>query len=575
MRDTFYFAVPALTAVMLASCVEQAYQDGVGLAPKEPSSSSTGEPPGIPTTSSAGDPGVHTATGPEVAESSTSAGPTSASDSTGVGGNAAPKIEGFSASPKHLDEAGPIKLELVASDDVEVVKVHLELDGEKLAELTLADFPYTHDVLSAKDNGDKRAFKVTVEDGEGLTAEGTDEVGIQLPQSGVEKCIFEDPEAGTVTSMIAAVTFTSTAIVAVGARDTGGGLRLTVWMLEPKGCKLMPGWPKSMANWGGDKELMKLVSIGSAVDVDEDGNIVVAGNLLVDGKPQSYVALLTKDGSRLWEKAGLVGDEVAGVAAARAESKNRVFVVGSRRTSDAPVRTDGAVWVYQATGDKVWVPPPVTLKAPFTPDEFDKDVSNVLNEWVRAVVVKPGTGTALAVGEREFKPDINKLPTRAFALLIHPLGVAVGTPWTSKAETGFMHNAARSATVCGDSFLAGGWTRDEPADAKPQPIMFWLGPDGSATQHRADLQLAATQTHGIACDRVGKIVSAGIRSTSSPDAQVFAVTGLFDAPIWYDSGDASDDGAGSMACDAWGYCGWGGYRTADKKPYAVLRVHHP
>ena len=137
MRDTFYFAVPVLTAVMLASCVEQAYQDGVGLAPKDTSSSSTGEPPGIPTTSSAGDPGVHTATGPEVAESSTSTGPTSASDSTGVGGNAAPKIEGFSASPKHLDEAGPIKLELVASDDVEVVKVHLELDGEKLAELTL------------------------------------------------------------------------------------------------------------------------------------------------------------------------------------------------------------------------------------------------------------------------------------------------------------------------------------------------------------------------------------------------------------------------------------------------------
>ena len=112
----------------------------------------------------------------------------------------------------------------------EVVAMHgavlkAKAAAEKLAELTLADFPYTHDVLSAKDNGDKRAFKVTVEDGEGLTAEGTDEVGIQLPQSGVEKCIFEDPEAGTVTSMIAAVTFTSTAIVAVGARDTGGGLR--------------------------------------------------------------------------------------------------------------------------------------------------------------------------------------------------------------------------------------------------------------------------------------------------------------------------------------------------------------
>lgn len=575
MRDTFYFAVPVLTAVMLASCVEQAYQDGVGLAPKDTSSSSTGEPPGIPTTSSAGDPGVHTATGPEVAESSTSAGSTSASDSTGVGGNAAPKIEGFSASPKHLDEAGPIKLELVASDDVEVVKVHLELDGEKLAELTLADFPYTHDVLSAKDNGDNRAFKVTVEDGEGLTAEGTDEVGIQLPQSGVEKCIFEDPEAGTVTSMIAAVTFTSTAIVAVGARDTGGGLRLTVWMLEPKGCKLMPGWPKSMANWGGDKELMKLVSIGSAVDVDEDGNIVVAGNLLVDGKPQSYVALLTEDGSRLWEKAGLVGDEVAGVAAARAEYKNRVFVVGSQRTSDAPVRTDGAVWVYHATGDKVWVPPPTTLRAPFTLDEVDPDKLNVLSEWVRAVVIQPGTGNAFVVGEREFKPTGMDVYTRAFAARIQPLGATVGTPWTSAAKPGFAHNAARTVSVCGQAVMAGGWTRDVPADAQPQPMLYWFGDDGVETKHRADLQLAATQTNGIACDREGKIVSAGIRAAGSPDAQVFSVTGLFDAPVWYDTGDVSNDGAGAMACDPLGFCGWGGYRTADKKPYAVLRVHHP
>lgn len=575
MRETFYFAGPVLTVVMLGSCVEQAYQDGVGLAPKDTSSSSTSEPPGIPTTSSAGDPGVQTATGPEVAESSTSAGSTSASDSTGVGGNAAPKIEGFWASPKHLDEAGPIKLELIASDDVEVVKVHLELDGEKLAELTLADFPYTHDVLSAKDNGDKRAFKVTVEDAEGLSAEATDEVGIQLPQSGVEKCIFEDPEAGTVTSMISAVTFTSTAIVAVGARDTGGGLRLTVWMLEPKGCKPMPGWPKSMANWGGDKDLMNLVSIGSAVDVDEDGNIVVAGNFLVGGKPQSYVALLTEDGSRLWERAGQVGDEVAGVAAARAEYKNRVFVVGSQRTSDAPVRTDGAVWVYQATGDQVWVPPPTLLKAPFTPDEFDKDKDNAYSEWVHAVVIQPGTGNALAVGEREFRPDGKDVFNRAFNALIQPLGAQVGTPWTSKAEPGFAHNAARSVAVCGDVFLAGGWTRDVPADAKPHPMMFWLGTDGSETQHRPDLQLASTQTHGIACDRVGKIVSAGIRSAGSPDAQIFAVTGLFDAPTWYDSGAASDDGAGAVACDAWGFCGWGGYRTAGQKPYAVLRVHHP
>lgn len=566
-----------LATLVFAGCVEQIYNESIAEFPATATSSgsTTGSPTPTTTDSSAAGSGVQTVTG--VSEETAGTDTTAASPwtTTGPQENQAPTIDLFTAGPKHVNEAGPITLELNASDDVEVVKVRLELDGEKLAELTLADFPYTHDVLSAKDNGDKRAFKVTVEDAEGLTAEETDEVGIQLPQSGVEKCIFEDPDAGAVTSMISAVTFTSTAIVAVGARDTGGGLRLTVWMLEPKGCKPMPGWPKSMANWGGDEALKNLVSIGSAVDVDEDGNIIVAGNFIVGGKPQSYVALLTEDGSRLWEKAGQVGDEVAGVAAARAQYRNRVFVVGSRRTSDLPVRTDGAVWVYDATGDKVWVPPPTTFRAPFTPDEVEPDKLNVFSEWVRAVVIQPGTGNALVVGEREFSPTGMNVYRRAFAALIQPLGAKVGAPWTSTAEPGFAHNAARSVAVCGKAVLAGGWTRDVPANAQPQPMLYWLGADGAETEHRADLQLAATQTFGIACDREGKIVSAGIRAAGSPDAQVFAVTGLFDAPIWYETGDLSDDGAGAMACDPLGFCGWGGYRTANKKPYAVLRVHHP
>jgi len=494
------------------------------------------------------------------------------------GENLPPKIELFEVtdvvgSPiDHISEAGQALLQLKVSADA--VKVRLYLDDVMLEELTPAEFPYTWEALSAKDNGPKRIFKVVALDAEGLTDEETAQLGVQLPASGAPKCLFEDPGKGSVVSVISAVKYTPEAIIAVGTRDAGAGLRLTVWLLDPDHCEvILPGWPKTIASWSSG-DLDKLTSVGTAVDLDEDGNIVIGGNFLVDGKTQSYVALLNATGSMLWEKAGQIGDEVTSVAAARAQFKNRVFIGGAHHTSDNPVRTDGAIWVYVATDDKVFVGPPVILAAPFTPDELP-DPKNARSEWVRAIVIHPGTGYALAVGERAFSPDQKIFYSRTFTMQVHPLGFLVGTPWTSKAETGFIHDAARSLAICGEGFLAGGWTRDEPANAKPQPMIFWLGTDGSATQHRAEPQFTSTQVHGIACDREGKIVSAGTRATISPDALVFAVTGLFDAPTWYESGDASDDGAGAVACDERGFCGWGGYRTANGKPYAVVRVHNP
>jgi hypothetical protein len=151
----------------------------------------------------------------------------------------------------------------------------------------------------------------------------------------------------------------------------------------------------------------------------------------------------------------------------------------------------------------------------------------------------------------------------------------VGAPWTFQAAASFVNDAARSVAACGDGFVAGGWTRDLPVDAKPQPMIFWLAGDGTATEHRAELPLAATQINGVACDREGKIVSAGVRSEGPSDAQVFTVTDPFGPRVAYDTGVAGEDGAGAVACDSLGFCGWGGYRTANAKPFAVVRVHHP
>ena len=531
----------------------------------------------VPTTSDGVDSSpVATVTGPPD-ESSSAATTTQEPEST-TGGivNLPPTIELFTVTPKdpnekQLSEAGPAELQLVASDDV--VKVRLSLDGVELAELKPSDFPRDWMALSAKDNGLAREFEVVVADAEGLTAKATAQLDVQLPQSGAEKCFFEDPSKGAVTGVISAVKYTPDAIVATGTRDTGAGLRLTVWKLDPD-CNLLTGWPRSIGNWTGKPMFAGMTSLGAAVDINEAGNIIVAGNFITGDKLQSYVARLTPDGARQWEKEGQVGDEVTGVAAATAQFKNRVFVVGSRRTSDIPVRTDGAIWVYIADNESVFIQPPVTLAAPFTPDE-EVDDGNKLSEWVHAVVIQPGTGYAMAVGEREFWDGINLPYYRAFTILVHPLGDVVGTPRTSTADASLPHDAARSVAVCGDGFLAGGWTRDEPPDAKPQPMIFWIGTDGSLTQHRPEPQLASTQIQGIACDNEGKIVSAGTRTEGSPDAQVFTVLGPFGPRTPYETGVQGNDGAGAVACDWRGICGWGGYRTANMKPYAFVRVHHP
>lgn len=577
MRFGYY----PLLLVSLAplTCVEQIYADSIAeFPPKADTTGSTTEPPTLTTTApDPPDPDLQTVTGAsseETGASETTTGTTSSGTTTGPQENQPPEIDAFEANAYFFDEAGPITLTLGATDDQAVVRVRLYLDDDELeSNLTLADFPYVYDVLSAKYNGAQRRFKVLVEDAGGLTDEReTLPITVTLPNPGAERCFFEDPDKGSILSVITAIEYTSKGIFAVGTR----GLKMAAWKLDPDNCELAPGWPKTINSWTGVDEFKGLTSLGSAVDENVDGNIVVGGNFLVNGKPRAYAALLTDDGARLWERAGSPGDQLAGVAAGLYQHSNKVFVGGSIWTHDNPVRTDAAIWIYHYDGDAVFVAPPTTLRAPFAPEEFDQDMINERSERVRALAVQPSTGYALVVGDREFWPD-NGLDvySRAFAARIRPTGGMAGTPWTSTADASFVHDAARSVAVCEDGFLVGGWTRDEPPAAEPSPMIFWLGDDGALKQRRAELQLFATQIHGIACDREGKVVSAGSRAIGSDDASVFTVLDLLDPRVTYDSGTPGDDAAGAVACDPRGFCGWGGYRTTNMMAYAVVRVHHP
>lgn len=570
MRTQPRIALQLVPALMLAGCIEQAYQQGVGLAPTDTGTSapSTGEP-GTPTTSSTGGAsGVQTVTG---AESTSPGGEASnPGDETSPGGNLdlpmndPPVIESFTADPPHMSEAGTSWLKLKASDDV--VLVRLRLNGQQIFEGPPKKFPYAYDVLSAKYNF-AHSFEVEVEDAEGLMDTAPTEITVQLPASGVEKCIFKD--IGAQTSVIAGLAYTSKAIYAAATRDMGAGLKLTVWALDPDHCELvLPGWPKDLSNWSGDPDLAKLQSAGAAITVDESGNIGVGGNLIVNGKTQPYVALLTPDGARLWQNEGTVGDQLAGLAAFTDQFSNRLVGVGWRHTSENPVRTDAMAWVYHAIDESVFVSSS-TLKAPFTPDE-QQDNLNIQSEWARAVVVKGGV--AFIVGERDFKDDDFNVYRRTFLAKVHPLTSAEPL-WTSWGVHS-VNDAARSITSCGESFIAGGWDRDKPADAKPEPLILWFNADGTLSDYRPEA-LPWTQINGVACDREHKILSAGTRSTGDGDAQAFTVKGPIDQRIWYEQGVAGTDGAEAVACDLRGFCAVAGLRSVDGKAYAVVRVHHP
>ena len=516
----------------------------------------TGE---IGSSSGAGGESIQTVTGASTPTTTIepTAGPATAGTSEGTE-NAPPVIELFAVQPGHLGEAGPALVQLAASEDV--VTARLYLDGVELAALTPAAFPHVYEALSAKDNGE-RVFKVVVEDAEGLTATAEATLTVQLPPAGAQKCLFVDGEA--VSSVVAGLVYTDAAIVAVGTRDTGVGFRATVWKLGPDHCEVLPGWPKTIADWTADPALAAVPSRASAIAVDEAGNLAIGANLTKDGKPQRYVAFLNPDGARLWEKPGKVGEEVAGIAV----TPETVVAVGWQRTSENPVRTDAMLWRH-LEGGGVWAQ---TLKAPFAAGEFPDEL-NSYSEWARAVLYDPGTGLVSVVGDRELKVNANEVFRRSFIARVVPLGGPVGEPWTSSGDV-LPNDGTNAIGSCDGEILLGGWARDKPLDTPLQPLVRWIGDDGIPDKRLVEA-MPATQTHGVACDREGKIVHAASRLSGQIDARVFAFADPLGPRIWYEQGTPGDDAAGALACGGRGFCAWGGFRTQDGKLLAVVRVHH-
>lgn len=525
-------------------------------------SSSTGEPT-APTTSASS--GIQTVTGLPEETTGSVVETTSSGSTTSPPEENEPPTAMLKMDPPHLEEAGQALLLLEA--DADVVTVRLSMNGEPLAELTPADFPYLAlEAFSAKDNTVKdHVYEVEVEDAGGLTASAMATLSVKLPASGAQKCIFDKDKdnPAVMMSVVSALVYTEQAIVAVGARD----MRMAIWKLDPDHCEEpLPGWPKTIGDWTEDQAFAGMISVLKAVAVDEHGNIAIGGNFVVGGKPQRYTAFLTSDGARVWEKTGLVGEEVSSVVIAE---DDLVISGGWWFTNDNPPRTDARFWRHLP--DKtVWKE---NLQAPFAGDP-QPDFNNLRSEWIRAMLIEPETGFLVVVGEREFQPNVNDVRTRAFVARFVPLGGVVGSPSTSSGDA-FGHDAAYSIGVCGGELIAGGWTRDaENQNAVRQPLFRWAS-NGVWLEKKLPELMPSTELRGAACDREGKVVGAGFRSAGGSDARVFAFADPLGDRTWYETGTAGNDAANGVVCDARGFCAWPGYRTYNGKPVAVVRVHHP
>ena len=556
------------TALLSTGCLQAALDrwDAVTAADLSTGStswSSTGEP-AAPTTSVSS--GIQTVTGPPEETTGSVVETTSSGSTTSPPEENEPPTAMLKADPPHLEEAGQALLLLDA--DADVVKVRLSMNGEPLAELTPADFPYLAlEAFSAKDNTVKdHVYEVEVEDAGGLTATAMATLSVKLPASGAQKCIFDKDKdnPAVMMSVVSALVYTEQAIVAVGARD----MRMAIWKLDPDHCEEpLPGWPKTIGDWTEDQALAGMISVLKAVAVDEHGNIAIGGNFVVGSKPQRYTAFLTPDGARVWEKTGLVGEEVSSVVIAE---DDLVISGGWWFTNDNPPRTDARFWRHLP--DKtVWKE---NLKAPFVGDPQPDDL-NLFSEKIRAMLIEPETGFLVVVGEREFKPDIVNTFTRAFIARYVPLGAHVGSPATSPGDA-YRHEAMYSIALCGNEFIAGGWTRDDkdPKVTPPQPQFRWAS-NGVWSEKKLLEPMLSAELRGAACDREGKVVGAGVRSAGGSDAKVFAFTDPLGYRTWYETGIAGNDEANGVVCDVRGFCAWPGYRTINGKPVAVVRVHHP
>ncbi|MDC0717320.1 hypothetical protein [Nannocystis bainbridge] len=533
-----------LLPLLLAACFEEVWKEGSDKFPDTDSGGASG------TSTTTLVPGGDASSGTQTV---TSEPPTTlgtaepSSTTTGALENEPPQIISLQLEPASLDQAGDAEVLAVVSSDV--VKLRLEVDDEQVWTGKPAEFAWTFTATSKAASQGKHSFVLYAEDDEGLSAMKSTTLWVMLPETGAEKCEFEEPSHD---GWLTATAYGADALIVAGTLVTSQ-LEATLWRLDPESCAPQAGFPRQISQWTAlveDWEPSQAVGVA----IDDAGRTALAANIGDGLDRRPYVAVFAPDGELLGEHLGKeVGDTYSGITAV----PDGFFVVGDTRVSTNPLRYDGLIEGFDAAGSKIWHD---TIAAPLPGDDWN-DQFNVFDEHPRAVVWSDDLDALIVVGERAVLED--KDPRQRAFSIQYTLKDGLVEAWTSSGLDA-PQDGLVAVTVCGDEWVAGGWIQE---DQNPRsPAARWLGPTGNGGAKRRLDPLKGATFHGLACDRENKFTTA---ASTGVNASVLGFRSSDDPFLFkQDFGQAALTAAD---CDSRGFCAVAGARGAR----AWVRVHHP
>lgn len=536
-----YRVASALVAVLvgvggcnLGAAFERAtaYQDGFESTGAEV----TGDPSGE-TGGDAGDgsPAINTATG--AGESSEDGGGETSGESTGLGSSetsaapqaAPPEIESFTA-PESVWQVGAVELKIAAAGEVE--EVELQLEHVPVVTVAGGELAHVWEVLGEQQNGPH--LWTAVARGPGGEVSRDLEIPVLVPPPGQVQWQLELPADGDLSVGFGVTTIPGGGAVVSGVRHEQGVSRAIVRRYD--GGAVTSTW--TPATWG--SQFVGEPSIGVDVALAPDGAFVVAANIGVDMVRRRYVAKLTAAGGLLWERAGNVGEEAAGLTV---DAEGRVYLAGSQLAPNDSIAL--AVWSWNADGGEPWT-------RSWGGGEGEKDEHGTAVTVVGDHVV--------VVGEQEPTGNAKIDAIRSVAVFFTPEGADFGATWISAGEFG--GDAALDVVTIGDEYCLAGWAAD------PQRALVRCSVDLQPTD--VYISKKPSIARSIAHNRAGEVVIAGEEANDLGErAFIAALEPWVTTEHWNTRPVDSGSRAFGVACDEWGACTWTGFVTTGNMAVCV------
>jgi hypothetical protein len=452
-----------------------------------------------------------------------------ATSSTGEAENAAPEIFAFAASPDEIFEAGEVKLELEASDDV--VEVDVWYGDVLLATVPVDAFPYRFDVTSQSVCEGSQSFTATARDAEGL--DGHAARGAVLPAARARERGLHPRPSRRIDEQRGR---------RHGAgrwrRDRGGRARRAHGAVaaRPRG-RGAAGLAEDDRGVDGDAGPRR-------EGVDRDGG----GARLDRGDRRGRDDQERHDDAPLPRQAERQGGAAVGGPGAQGRRGHR----GARGVGGAgrggcglvphePARSGARVRRVHVGLSEGLSEAGRAVERPIQAAGHGSESPTTVNKYserARAVVAL-ADGDFVVFGERLYTDDANNDYTRAMAQRYAKDGARDGALWTSPGLK-VAHDAILAATVTPTGILAAGWCRHKTPNAMQQICVQEFDVGGALVGSFVETSPTQAEARGVAQDREHKTVISGY--TTKPgqsDAWIFGSRGADQPLAWsqtYDGG---------------------------------------